>query len=109
MSNQITGGIALDGPAFIAGMSQEEFPSKPGNPLFQPVKKTLFIFPNGMVAAFVNGQQVPELQARSVQQLWAEHAEREGHDPTGFTVETDRGIIGRIDRDADGKAYFRFK
>lgn len=38
------------------------------------------------------GEQIPELQSNLLI-LWAEHAERAGHDPNGLVVETPMGAL----------------
>lgn len=62
--------------------------------------KTLMIFRSGMVAAFEDGRQVPELQAKSLLELWADRASALGYDPTEFVVS---GLAAVIVRDSTGK------
>lgn len=46
----------------------------------------IMIFPTTQVAAFENGEQVPELQ-ESLIMLFAQHAESLGYDPTTFEID----------------------
>lgn|SRR5882757_9398431 len=48
---------------------------------------TVMLFPTGMIAVFMNEEQVPELQGVSAAGLWAKHAESLGYDPLKFTFE----------------------
>jgi hypothetical protein len=48
----------------------------------------VLLFPCGMLACFVAGEQVPELQAPSPIVLWAQYIEALGYDPLKFRFET---------------------
>lgn len=48
------------------------------------------LFPNGNIAVFKEGQQVPELQKNPIE-LWCEHAVRCGYNPEGVVIETPSG------------------
>jgi len=68
------------------------------------------LHPHGMVTAFDNNEQVPELQV-SLISLWAENAVKNGFDPDGAIIRTDRGsvrVIKCVDMD-DDSVFWNFE